>query len=95
MYSIPDLETFVAVARHGGITSGAAASGISAATASHRIAKLETRLGIQLFLRNTRSFTLSDEGQIFLERVESILADLHQAEVAAGAGRKGLRGMPA
>ncbi|MEM8591911.1 MAG: LysR family transcriptional regulator [Pseudomonadota bacterium] len=86
MYSIPDLQTFVTVARHGGITAGAGVLGISAATASHRIAKLETRLGVQLFHRSSRNFTLSDEGTLFLERIEPALRDIEQAEFEAGGG---------
>ena len=92
MYSIPDLETFVAVARQGGITAGASQLGISAATTSHRIAKLESRLNVQLFHRNSRNFTLSDEGLLFLERVEPILHDLAQAELEAGGREAPLRG---
>ena len=92
MYGIPDLETFVAVARHGGITAGAAQVGISAATTSHRIAKLEDRLGVQLFHRNSRTFALSDEGLLFLERVEPILHELAQAEMEAGGRKAALRG---
>ena len=92
MYSIPDLQTFVAVARQGGITAGAVQTGISAATASHRIAKLEDKLGVQLFHRNSRTFTLTDEGMLFLERLEPILQDLAQAETDVGGRHVSLRG---
>lgn len=92
MYSIPDLQTFVTMARHGGITAGASAQGISAATASHRIAKREARLGIQLFHRSSRNFTLSDEGTLFLERIEPALRDIEEAEYEAGGRSAILRG---
>lgn len=92
MYGIADLETFVAVARYGGITAGAAHVGVSPATTSHRITKLEARLGIQLFHRNSRAFVLSDEGLLFLERVEGILQSLSEAEMEAGGRRAALRG---
>ena len=92
MYSIPDLQTFVAVARQGGITAAAVQTGISAATASHRIAKLEDKLGVQLFHRNSRTFTLTDEGMLFLERLEPILQDLAQAETDVGGRHVSLRG---
>ncbi len=92
MYSIPDLETFVAVARGGGITAAARQLGISGATVSHRIGKLEQVLKVTLFLRNSRSFALTDEGRIFLERIEGILDDLYQAEAEAGGGNTSLRG---
>nr|WP_319382772.1 LysR family transcriptional regulator [uncultured Roseibium sp.] len=92
MYSIADLQTFVTVARTGGITSAAGQLGISTATTSHRIAKLEQALGITLFHRNSRTFRLTDEGQIFLERVDVILDDLQQAEMEVGSGTARLRG---
>ena len=45
MYSIDDLRTFHAIAEMAGVTSGARRVGISAATASHRLNKLERALG--------------------------------------------------
>ncbi|MBB1485119.1 LysR family transcriptional regulator [Oceanospirillum sediminis] len=92
MYSIAELETFVAVARRGGITAAAHHLGISAATTSHRISKLEKALKLVLFHRNSRFFTLTDEGSIFLEKIERILEDLHQAEMEAGACSRTIKG---
>jgi len=92
MYSIPDLQTFVTVAKTAGITSAASQLGISTATTSHRIAKLEQALNVTLFHRNSRTFRLTDEGQLFLERVDVILDDLQQAELEVGSGTASLRG---
>ena len=83
MYSIDDLKTFVAIADAEGVTAGARRVGISPATASHRLGKLEAALKITLFHRNSRSLKLSSEGQIFLERTETILADLAQPQAPA------------
>ncbi|WP_422377040.1 LysR family transcriptional regulator [Roseibium sp.] len=92
MYNIADLQSFVALAKSGGITSAAAQQGISAATASHRLAKLESSLNVTLVHRNSRSFRLTEEGQLFLERVETILEELQQAELEIGSGTAQLRG---
>lgn len=92
MYSVPDLQTFVTVAKCGGITSAAVELGLSAATVSHRIVKLESALNVTLFHRNSRNFRLTDEGQVFLERVEAILEDLQQAEIEVGSRTPHLRG---
>ncbi len=92
MYNIADLKTFVAIAQGGGITAAARLLGISAATTSHRIAKLEGVLNVTLFHRNSRNLRLTEEGQIFLERIETILEDLQQAELEAGSGSAQLRG---
>ena len=92
MYSINDLRTFVAVARTGGLSAAARSMGISVATTSHRISKLEGALDASLFFRNNRSVRLTDEGQLFLERIEPILEDLRVAEHDAGRGAGKLRG---
>lgn len=92
MYNIDDLKTFVAIAETRGITAGARRVRISAATASHRLAKLERALKLTLFRRNSRMMQLTDEGQVFFERILSILADLSQAERDAGSGTTELLG---
>lgn len=92
MYSIDDLKTFVVTAETGGVTAGARRIGISAATASHRLAKLEAALQLTLFHRNSRTLRLTAEGQVFFERVQPILADLSQAERDAGSGAAALSG---
>ncbi len=92
MYSIDDLRTFVAIAEANGVTAGARRVGISAATASHRLNKLEAALGLTLFHRNSRMMRLTDEGRIFFERAEAILSDLAQAEQDAGSRVTQLKG---
>ncbi|MEX0310288.1 MAG: LysR family transcriptional regulator [Tateyamaria sp.] len=93
MYSIDDLKTFVAIASADGVTAGARRVGISPATASHRLNKLEAALKLTLFHRNSRMLKLTDEGRIFLERTEVILADLAQAERDAGSGTARFSGL--
>lgn len=92
MYNIDDLKTFVAIAETRGITAGARRVRISAATASHRLSKLEGALKLTLFRRGSRTMQLTDEGQIFFERIQTILADLSQAELDAGGGSSELTG---
>jgi DNA-binding transcriptional LysR family regulator len=84
MYNLQDLETFVAIARSGSLTAAANQLGISTATTSHRISKLEGVLNLVLFYRNSRNLSLTAEGEVFLERIEQILMDLKQAEIDAG-----------
>ncbi|TBR42472.1 LysR family transcriptional regulator [Marinomonas agarivorans] len=80
MYSINDLETFVAIARSGGISAASRLQGISVATISHRLGKLEHALKVPLFHRSNKAMHLNKEGQMFLERVEKILEELHDAQ---------------
>ncbi|WP_420585499.1 LysR family transcriptional regulator [Ruegeria sp.] len=92
MYHLNDLLTFVSVAKTGGVGSAAKAQGLSAATVSHRITKLEEVLNLKLFHRNSRKVQLTNEGLIFLDRIEPILADLREAELDAGSGTGAVRG---
>lgn len=92
MYSIDDLKTFVAIADRGGITSAAEAQGLSPATVSHRLSKIETYLGVTLFHRSSRVVTLSAEGAAFHERVVDILEALGDAEMDIGSHGGQLRG---
>ncbi len=92
MYHVNDLLTFVAVAKTGGVGSAAKAQGLSAATVSHRITKLEEVLNLKLFHRNSRKVQLTNEGLVFLDRIEPVLADLREAELDAGSGTGALRG---
>lgn len=92
MYSVDDLKTFVAIAETSGVTAGARRVGISAATASHRLAKLENALRLTLFHRNSRTLSLTPEGQVFFDRVLPILAELSQAELDAGSSTAELSG---
>ncbi|WP_298918108.1 LysR family transcriptional regulator [uncultured Roseobacter sp.] len=92
MYAIEDLQTFIQIAGRGGITAAARAQGISPATVSHRLAKLEKHLGVTLFHRSSRTVSLSVEGRAFHDRVERILDDLANAEMDIGSHGGALRG---
>lgn len=92
MYSIDDLQTFVQIAQRGGITAAAQEQGISPATVSHRLGKLERHLGVILFHRNSRTISLSVEGRAFLDRVQGILEDLSDAELEIGSNGGNLKG---
>ncbi|MDC0739353.1 LysR family transcriptional regulator [Cognatishimia sp. SS12] len=92
MYSIEDLQTFVAIAQRGGITAAANSQGLSPATVSHRLTKLEKHLGVTLFHRTSRTVTLSTEGEAFFNEVETILETLADAELNIGSHGGKLRG---
>jgi len=92
VYSIDDLKTFQAIAEMGGVKAGARRLGVSGATASHRLAKLEAALRVTLFHRNSRSLHLSEGGRVFFDRIQPILADLAQAERDAGSSVAALSG---
>jgi DNA-binding transcriptional LysR family regulator len=84
-----ELQTFVAVADHGGFAAAARATGRSPPAVTRMIADLERRLGTPVFTRTTRTVRLTDGGARFLADARRILADLRDAEnVAAGAAAR-------
>ena len=58
---------FIAVASEGSFARAADRLGIGRSAVSRSVQKLESQLGVRLFLRTTRSTTLTREGELFLE----------------------------
>jgi DNA-binding transcriptional LysR family regulator len=74
-----DLNAFVAVARAKGFRDGARASGTSASGLSEAVRRLETRLGVRLLNRTTRSVLPTEAGQRLLERLGPALSEVQAA----------------
>src|SRR5215212_1328371 len=64
-----DLLAFLAVARQRSFTKAAAKLGVSQSALSHTIRGLETRLGLRLLTRTTRSVSPTDAGERLLQTV--------------------------
>ena len=67
--NINDLLAFLAVAREHSFTKAAAQLGTSQSALSHTIRGLETRLGLRLLNRTTRSVTPTEAGERLLQTV--------------------------
>lgn len=76
---IGELRAFVAVARAGGFRDAARASGASASTLSESVRRLETRLGVRLLHRTTRSVRATEAGEMLLARLAPALAEVTAA----------------
>lgn len=86
------LQLFARVARSGGFAIAGREMGVSQPTASRIVAALEKQVGVALLVRTTRAVSLTEAGADYLARIESILADLEEADHAArGTGE--LRGL--
>lgn len=77
-----DLLAFLAVAREGSFTKAAAQLGVSQSALSHTIRGLESRLGIRLLTRTTRSVSPTEAGERLLMTVAPRFEEI-EAEVAA------------
>lgn len=74
-----ELNGFAAVAAHRSFRRAATELAVSPSTLSHAVASLEERLGVKLFHRTTRSVSLSEAGERFLERIRPALDQLTDA----------------
>ncbi|WP_114944147.1 LysR family transcriptional regulator [Microvirga calopogonii] len=76
---LADLEAFAAVARARSFRSVARLRGVSASTLSEALRRLETRLGVRLLNRTTRSVTPTEAGQRLLQRLGPALSEVAAA----------------
>ncbi|MEG3111099.1 LysR family transcriptional regulator [Pantoea sp. T14] len=66
---VADLIYFLAIARHRSFSRAAVEIGVSASALSHALKGLETRLGVRLFNRTTKSVTLTAAGDALAQSV--------------------------
>ena len=93
MSSILDLEVCVRTADTGSLSAAARGLGLTPAAASIALKRLETRLGIRLLARSTRSMRLTEEGKRYLDSVREALAALAEGEQALKQHSQGLTGL--
>ncbi len=87
--ALDGVEAFLAVARHASFRKGANAMGVTPSAISQAVRTLETRLGVALFARTTRSVGLTEAGQRFLAQAGPAFDELVlAAEVARDLGHR-------
>ena len=82
------LRAFREVAARGSFSRAAITLGMSKANVSKYVAQLEERFGVRLLNRSTRSVSLTDAGQLLLERSTPLMEmiELTQTELQEHAG---------
>lgn len=80
---LDDLQAFALVAEEQSFTRAAVRAGVSSSALSHRMRALESRLGVRLLARTTRSVSMTEAG-------ERLLSDIGPHLQAIGAGLRDL-----
>ncbi|MCX4163403.1 MULTISPECIES: LysR family transcriptional regulator [Paraburkholderia] len=74
-----DLAAFVSVARAGGFRDAARTGGVSASSLSIAVRRLESKLGLRLLNRTTRSVVPTEAGLRLIERLTPLFSEMEAA----------------
>lgn len=85
-------EAFAQSADSGSFVAAGRQLGLSASAVGKAVGRLEARLGVQLFHRNTRNIALTQEGRLLLERCRRIFEEIDIAEAELAQANRMPRG---
>lgn len=77
---LKSVKVFTSAVEHGSLSAAGRQLDLSPASVSRHINDLENGLGIRLLNRTSRRLSLTEAGQIYLDKVESILGQIDEAE---------------
>ena len=77
---IERIRVFVKVAELNGFAAAARELGVTRSIATRYVSELEGELGAQLLVRTTRKVSTTVAGRLYLERMQTLLADLDRAD---------------
>src|SRR5665213_1557490 len=87
--ALDGVEAFLSVAQHRSFRRAAAELGVTPSAISQAVRTLEARVGVALFIRTTRSVSLSEAGERFHSRAKPAFEELVAAsEVARDLGQR-------
>lgn len=90
---LSDIRLLRRIAELGRMAAVARETGLSPATVSARLKGAEESLGVRLFLRTTRSLSLTEEGRRFMAASERLVTDWESLGEAVRGGEAALSGM--
>lgn len=93
MIHSPDLSFFHEIVKQGSLSAAARELGVTPASVSKRLAKIEESLGVSLVRRTTRRLSLTDEGELFLANARRILTELEEMEQQVSQNRLAPKGL--
>jgi DNA-binding transcriptional LysR family regulator len=80
MHAVDDMTIFARVVERASLSSAGRELRLSPAVVSARITKLETRLGVRLLNRTTRTVNPTEEGRLYYEHCLRIIAEISEVE---------------
>ena len=83
MGQLENMNVFIRIVEAGGISRAAEQLGIAKSAVSRRLVDLETRLGVRLLNRTTRSSSLTEIGQSYYDRVIKVVDDVAELNAIA------------
>ncbi|NOD36497.1 MULTISPECIES: LysR family transcriptional regulator [unclassified Ruegeria] len=86
------LEVFTAIAQQGSLRAAAEALGVKPSTVSHQLKSLEDQLGTALFIRTTRSISLTEAGRALIRGAGPAFDQLSEAVESARSTGHAARG---
>lgn len=78
MDNVKTMRLFLTVVQIGSLSGAGRQSGLSPASVSRQITALEDDLGVRLLNRTSRRLSLTEAGQVYLERAERLLQDIDE-----------------
>jgi DNA-binding transcriptional LysR family regulator len=88
-----DLSFFYLLANKGSLAATARELGVTPPAVSKRLSALESRLGIRLVNRTTRSMSLTSEGELYFSHAARILTQIDEVEQLISSSRATPKGL--
>lgn len=86
-------RAFLQVLDSGSFSAAAAELGVSVATVARQVNNLETRLGVQLLHRTTRTISLTEPGKHYCNRIREVLRHYDEVKREVASYQKDIKGL--
>lgn len=87
-----NIRTFLAVARSGSFSAAGRHLGVAPSVVTKRISRLEDQMRVKLFIRSTRQIILTEVGERYLPRYQSLVKEIDDAVSGAAAVAQRIEG---
>jgi len=87
-----EMQVFLRVVETGSFSEAARQLRMTPSSVSKLVGRIEARLGVRLLERSTRRLSLTQEGRIYYDRSQSLLADLEEIERDLSQGAASIAG---